>query len=79
MEEHDVPNSSQVSNDTADEVAKFFGIVILVVGLSIAYWVWPTGTVELPLASLTIGTVLRMLASAAFAVASLFASVHLWI
>jgi hypothetical protein len=55
-----------------------FGPVVLALGLAFAYWIWPTGITNLPLASITLGALLQAVSSVLTALVSLWIAVSLW-
>jgi len=56
-----------MTNEEAERSNRKVALGYLVVGLAIAYWVWPDGITDLPLAQITLGGFLRFFASAAIA------------
>ena len=55
------------STRQAEVVVWVMAAVLLGIGCAIAYWIWPPGIMDVPLASVTVGTFLRMLASGVIA------------
>ena len=55
------------------------GAVILVIGWAVAYLIWPSGAIDMPLASVSVLEFLRMLASGAVALLALYGAILLWI
>jgi hypothetical protein len=54
-------------------------VVVLAIGLTIAYWVWPDGITERTLASITFGALLRTIASGAIGLVFFVFFAMLWI
>ena len=63
----DEPKKDYVTNKQAKRTTTIVGFVILAIGAIAAYFIWPSGIGDVPLASLTLG----MLAKAAGSVAVL--------
>jgi hypothetical protein len=57
----DEPKKDYVTNEQAQRTTTIVGFVILAIGAIAAYFIWPSGIGDVPLASLTLG----MLAKAA--------------
>lgn len=41
------------------------GAILFAIGLAVAYWVWPTGITDLPIASVPFGSFLRVIGAVA--------------
>lgn len=67
-----------VSNEDARKTARAIAMVFLVVGLAIAYVVWPTGIMDLPLRQMTLDALSRALASVAIALGALVMTATHW-
>lgn len=52
--------------------------VFLAIGWAAAYWVWPSGIIDLPLLQITLGTLFRVIASGAIAFAVFVMAAMLW-
>ena len=68
-----------ITNEQAQAATRKVAVIVLVVGLAVAYWVWPEGITALPLASITFGALLRAIASGAISLIFLFVAVMFWI
>ena len=55
-----------------------FAVFVLAIGWVVAYWIWPKGITDLPLAAITLGALLRALAAGAIALIVLIFGVHGW-
>ena len=69
---------SYTTNEQADCTARIFGVVLLLVGLGIAYFVWPTGVADGILAALTLGAMRRAVVAIAIGIASIVVAVMFW-
>ena len=67
-----------VSNDRAKWTARVTAAVFLGIGWAAAYWVWPAGITDLPLAAIKFGALLRAIASGAIAIVTLGLGAMLW-
>ena len=66
------------TNDQAQATTRVVAVVLLVIGLAAAYWVWPSGINDLTLASITFGALLRAIASGVIALVSCAMTAMLW-
>lgn len=48
--------------------------VILALGLGAAYWIWPSGAIDLPLSAMTLGALLRVVGSIVVALGAMVAA-----
>lgn len=53
-------------------IAWVIAAVLFGIGLAIAYWVWPDGITDIPLAQITFGGLLRAAASSVITLAGLY-------
>ncbi len=67
------------TNEQAQSNVRVMAVVFLAIGLAAAYWVWPSGIADLTLSSITLGALLRAIASGVIALASCVVTVMLWI
>ena len=65
------PDGKYMSNESAQRVVWAVASVLLGIGWIVAYWVWPSGITDLPLASITFGELLRAIASGVIALITL--------
>lgn len=72
------PERKMGTNEEAQAVTRVIAVIFLGIGLAITYWVWPTGATDLPLASMTFGTLLWAIGSGAIAVAFFIGFLLLW-
>lgn len=59
-------------------VSHVTAVVILAIGFAAAYWVWPSGIIDLTLASIAFGGLLRAAASGLIGLVSLVFAVMMW-
>ena len=71
-------NEAYTTNEKADSTARAFGVVLLCMGVGIAYLVWPSGITDTTLAAMTFGALLRAVAAIAIGVVSLVAAAMFW-
>jgi hypothetical protein len=68
-------------NDLSDSPpleVRILGLVVLGIGLAVAYWAWPTGITETPLGSMTLGMFLWASAAIGCAAFSFWFFVITW-
>jgi hypothetical protein len=70
--------NDQNTDDEGKDLARIIAIIILVIGLSAAYWVWPSGITELTLASMKFGALLRAIASGLIVIVFSVISAKVW-
>lgn len=75
---NDDPKPDYVTNKRAQKTGRVMAVVMLVLGLGAIYWLWPSGVMDQPLASITVMTAVRMLWAVALAVFLLYGFVILW-
>lgn len=63
----------------AQATTRLIAMVFLGIGWAAAYWLWPDGVMDAPLAAMTMRTLLWILASAVAAVATLIMAILIWI
>ncbi len=68
-----VSTDEQVQANIRSEHAtvRTVGAIVFSIGLAVAYWIWPSGITDLPLASISFGSLLRAMGAAVVAVAFL--------
>lgn len=64
-----------VRGEKAQASGGFLGVVILIAGLGLAYWIWPSGR----LAEATFVDLLRVLGSCLMALLSVWVSWAIWV
>jgi hypothetical protein len=74
----DEPERKFVSNEEAQATTRMVATVLLAIGFVIAYWVWPAGITDLPLAAVTFGALLRAIASGVMALVTLYLVALFW-
>lgn len=74
----DEQNGKFTTNEQAQATVRVTAVVILAIGLAVAYWVWPSGITELTLASITFGTLSRAIASGVIALVFFVITAMLW-
>lgn len=75
----DVDEPKVANNADAQATSLFAIVVLLCIGLAIAFWIWPTGVTDLSLAAATIGELLRAIASVVITIVSFALVVLLWL
>ena len=68
-----------ITNEQAQAATRKVAVIVLVVGLAVACWVWPDGITALPLSSITLGALLRAIASGSIGLIFLFIAAMFWI
>lgn len=73
-----MPNGSdeRAHYERLKEICVIEGIALgfLVIGATIAYWIWPSGIADLPLAMITLGQLIRAAMACLMAIASAYAA-----
>jgi hypothetical protein len=59
-------------------VSRTIGSIVLLIGLGIAYFVWPTGALDMALSALTLGALLRAVAAVVVGLAAAIVALLLW-
>jgi len=72
------PSGKFVSNESAQAKVRVMAAVLLGIGAAAAYWVWPAGITDLPLAAITFGALLRAGASSVIVLLVLAMVALLW-
>jgi hypothetical protein len=67
-----------VSNEKAQRTVWITATLLLVIGLAIAYLVWPSGITDFALAEIRFGGLLRAVASGVIAFAAVVMTAMLW-
>lgn len=73
------PEGDYRSNESVQAGVRKLAAILFGIGLAIAYWLWPDGITNLPLAQITFGTLLWAAASCATMLAALVMAILLWI
>jgi hypothetical protein len=71
--------TQQNDSSTNDHAAHVFGLVLLCIGLGLAYFVWPAGVSDTPLGAMTFGALLRAIVAIGISVAALVVALMFWI
>ena len=74
----DEPERKFVSNEEAQATTRIVATVLLAIGWAVAYWVWPAGITDLPLAAVKVGALLQAIASGVIALVTLCLVALLW-
>jgi len=75
----DEPSGKFVSNESAQTTVRLIALIPLFLGLAAAYWIWPAGIADVPLAAITIGVLFRVIASGVIAFFTLYVVAMLWV
>jgi hypothetical protein len=67
------------TNEEAQRSVRWIAIAFLAIGWGLAWWVWPSGVADAPLASITVRDALWMLASGVLGLATLYGFWLLWV
>ena len=66
------------TNEQAETTSQLIAVVLLVVGWVVAWLIWPTGVMDMPLASVTVLAFLRMLGAGVVVLFTLYGAAMLW-
>lgn len=73
------PDDGFESSESARTSERIVAVILLCIGWSIAFWVWPSGIADIPLVNITFGSLLPAVASVGIAFAVLVMAALLWI
>lgn len=71
--------AEHTTNEQADATARVFGLIVLCVGLGVAYLVWPAGALDTAFGAMTVGFLVRLVAAVLIGFASVFMLVLFWL
>jgi hypothetical protein len=74
----DEPDRKFVSNEEAQATVRRFALIPLAIGFAAAYWVWPAGIADVPLAAVTFGALMHAIGSGLIVLATLVVVAMLW-
>ena len=74
----DEPKKDYVTNEEAQRTTRVVGFVILAIGAIAAYFIWPSGIGDVPVASLTLGMLAKAAGSVAVLLVALGIAGALW-
>ena len=65
-------------DESARRIARVVVTVLLVIGLGLAYWVWPAGITDMPLRDVPLGTLLWAIGAVLVALLTIAIVVRAW-
>ena len=73
------PNKTFVTNEQALASTRAFTVILLLIALVLAYWIWPSEITGLAIASIKFGSLLRAIVSGLIVLISCYVAFFLWI